>query len=158
MHLAQLNIARALAPMDSPVMAEFAANLDRVNALADEAPGFVWRLQTDDGNATAIRPYADERIMVNMSVWASLDALAQFVYRSRHVEVMRRRREWFERMDLYLALWWIPVGHLPTIEEGKERLAHLELHGPTPYAFTFKRRFDPQASHVVIDEEIGCPG
>jgi heme-degrading monooxygenase HmoA len=144
--------------MDDPVMADFQAALDPINALADGAPGFVWRLQTEDGDATAIRPYEDERVMVNMSVWESLDALEQFVYRSGHIAVMRRRREWFERIKVFLALWWVPAGHEPTIDEAKERLAHLELNGPTPHAFTFKARFpDPDTQELVIDDEIGCP-
>jgi hypothetical protein len=144
--------------MDGRVMADFQAALDPINALADGAPGFVWRLQTEDGDATAIRPYEDERVMVNMSVWESIDVLEQFVYRSGHIAVMRRRREWFERIKVFLALWWVPAGHEPTIDEAKERLAHLERTGPTPHAFTFKARFpDPDTQDVVIDDEIGCP-
>ncbi|HEY1510229.1 MAG TPA: DUF3291 domain-containing protein [Solirubrobacteraceae bacterium] len=146
MNLAQVNIARSLAPLDTPLMAEFVAALDRVNAIADRSPGFVWRLQTEEGDATAIRAFEDELVIINMSVWASADQLAEFVYRSGHVEVMRRRREWFERLRLYLALWWIPEGHIPTVQEAQERLAHLEAHGPSPYAFTFKRRFTPDGA------------
>src|ERR1700722_16047684 len=104
--LAQINIALANAPMDDPVMADFQAALDPINALADGAPGFVWRLQTEDGDATAIRPYEDERVMVNMSVWESVEQLKEFVYKSGHVDTMRRRKEWFERIDTYLVLWW----------------------------------------------------
>ena len=137
----QVNIARAKAPVDSPLLAGFVAKLDEVNALADAAPGFVWRLQTEDGNATAIRAFDDDLIIVNMSVWESVDNLAAFVYRSDHVEVMRRRSEWFERLDLSMALWWIPRGHIPTIPEAQARLAHLTEHGPTPFAFTFKKQF-----------------
>jgi hypothetical protein len=158
-HLAQVNIGLAKAPVDSPVLADFVAMLDPINALADDYPGFVWRLQTEDGNATAVRPYADERIMVNMSVWESVDDLAAFVYRSGHVDVMRRRREWFERIETYMALWWVPAGHVPTVAEAQERLAHLSEHGPTPRAFTFKARFpspEPDAQ-VVVDDELGCP-
>jgi hypothetical protein len=157
-HLAQVNIGAAKAPMDDQLMAGFAAGLVPINALADGSPGFVWRLQTEDGDATAIRPYEDERVMFNMSLWESLEALRQFVYRSGHVEYMRRRREWFERMQLYMALWWVPAGHTPTVEEAKDRLARLEQHGPTPYAFTFKTSFStPAAARAVIDDEIGCP-
>src|SRR5918911_5766971 len=106
--LAQVNIGRILAPLDSPVMAEFVAQLEAINALADAAPGFVWRLQTEDGDATAIRPYGDDRIIVNMSVWETPEALQAYVYRSAHVEVMRRRREWFSRLDeAYVVLWWV---------------------------------------------------
>jgi Domain of unknown function (DUF3291) len=141
LHIAQLNIGRARGPVDGPIMAEFMALLDPVNAVADASPGFVWRLQTDEGNATALRPYEDDRMIVNMSVWESIEDLAAFVYHSGHVDVMRRRREWFEPMKPYMVLWWIPAGELPTVEEAKERLAHLRDHGPTPFAFTFNARF-----------------
>lgn len=124
-------------------MAEFVASLDPINALADESPGAVWRLQTEDGNATTIRAFDDDRVIVNMSVWESIDHLAGFVYRSAHVDVMRRRREWFERIRLHMALWWVPIGHIPSVSEAEKRLAHLREHGPTPDAFTFKARFPP---------------
>jgi Domain of unknown function (DUF3291) len=141
-HLAQINIGRARGPVDGPLLADFHALLDPVNALADTSPGFVWRLQTDAGNATALRPYDDDRIIVNMSLWESIDALWDFVYGGMHLEVMRRRREWFERFEsTYLALWWIPAGTEPTVEDAKLRLASLDERGPTPYAFTFKQRF-----------------
>jgi heme-degrading monooxygenase HmoA len=159
-HVAQVNIGMPRAPIDSPLLADFMRALDPINALADESPGFVWRLQTEDGNATAIRPFEDERLMINMSVWESIDDLAAFVYRSAHVDVMRRRREWFEHMRLYMALWWVPAGHVPTTAEARERLDHLADHGPTPFAFTFKVRF-PRPHHdperVEIDDELGCP-
>jgi hypothetical protein len=137
-------------------MAEFVASLDPVNALADQAPGFVWRLQTDDGNSTAIRAFDDDRVIVNMSVWESIDQLTDFVYRSGHIDVMRRRREWFERIRVHMALWWVPVGHVPSVAEAEERLAHLQAHGPAPYAFTFKARFFAD-DELVIDDQIGCP-
>jgi hypothetical protein len=155
--LAQVNIARAQAPIDSALMADFVAALDRINALADAAPGFVWRLQTEDGDATAIRPFDDAAMLINMSLWRSVETLREFVYRSGHVEVMRRRREWFERIESHMALWWLPDGELPSIADAKQRLAHLAEHGPTPYAFTFKRRFEPGAAHVVIDDAVACP-
>jgi hypothetical protein len=156
-HIAQLNIGRALAPVDSPLLDDFNAALDPVNALADRAPGFVWRLQTDEGNATAIRPFEDDdRMIVNMSVWESIDALASFVYRSDHVAVMRRRREWFERIRVFMVLWWVPAGHTPSVEEALERLEHLREHGPTSHAFTFKARFDADEA-LVVDDELGCP-
>ena len=140
-------------------MAEFVALLDPVNAVADATPGFVWRLQTEDGNATAVRPYEDESIAVNMSVWESIDALAAFVYRSGHVDVMRRRREWFERMQTFMVLWWVPAGHIPSVADAQERLEHLRLNGPTPHAFTFKARFPSPAvdAEVEIDDQLGCP-
>jgi hypothetical protein len=140
--LAQLNIGIVRGPIDSPVMAEFVANLDRVNAIADRSPGFVWRLQTEEGDATAIRPFPDENLLVNMSVWRDLQSLSEFVYRSAHAEILRRRREWFERMsEAYLVLWWVPAGHRPTIEEAIARLERLRAEGPTPEAFTFRRAF-----------------
>jgi hypothetical protein len=158
-HVAQVNIGRVRAPVDSPLLADFAALLDPINAVADDAPGFVWRLQTEEGNATAVRPYDDDSLLVNMSVWESIDALAAFVYRSGHVDVMRRRREWFETIKTYMALWWVPAGHLPTVDEAKDRLEHMRIHGPTPFAFTFKARFASPApgAQVVIDDELGCP-
>jgi hypothetical protein len=141
-HLAQINVGRLLAPVDSPVVAEFMAALDPVNALADASPGFVWRFQTEDGNATAVRPYDDESILINMSVWESIDPLRYFVYRSQHTDYLRRRREWFDRMDdAIVALWWIPAGHIPSLEEGVARLDRLRAHGPTEAAFTFRQPF-----------------
>jgi hypothetical protein len=149
-----------VAPVDTPALADFMALLDPVNAIADEAPGFVWRLQTEAGNATSIPVLGDERLIVNMSVWASIDQLADFVYRSGHVAVMRRRREWFERIKVFMALWWVPAGHLPTVAEAEERLEHLRAHGPTAHAFTFRERFPaPGAAEApALDEDLlGCP-
>ena len=124
-------------------MADFVAQLDEINALAEASPGFVWRLQDEAGDATAIRPFEDDSLMINMSVWESREALWRFVYDSEHLAVMRRRREWFERMKVFMALWWIPAGTLPTLEDARERLTALEAHGPMPYAFSFKRPFSP---------------
>lgn len=143
-HLSQVNIARARGEMSDPVMAEFVASLPEINALADQSPGFVWRLQTEAGDATALRPYDDNRILINLSVWADLPALRTFVFRSAHAGIMRRRREWFERFDrIYLALWWVPAGHRPSVTEAIDRLAHLEHHGPTAFAFGFADSFGP---------------
>jgi Domain of unknown function (DUF3291) len=143
-HLAQLNVGIIRAPLDSPVMADFVGNLDRINALAESSPGFVWRLQTDEGNATALRPTDDENLLVNMSVWEDAESLSRFVFKSSHVEIMRRRAEWFQRMaDAYLVLWWVPSGHRPTIEEALARLAILRASGPTPDAFNFRTAFPP---------------
>jgi Domain of unknown function (DUF3291) len=140
--LVQVNVARARFPVDSAQMADFMALLDPINALADGTEGFVWRLQTEAGDATALRPFDDDRIMINMSVWESFAALRSFVYLSRHLEVMRRRREWFERMaEAYLALWWIPAGQLPTIADARARLDILRERGPSPAAFTFHDRY-----------------
>jgi hypothetical protein len=142
--------------LDTPTLAEFVAALDPINALADGSPGFVWRLQTEEGDATSIRPFDDELMIINMSVWESIDTLAEFVYRSGHVEVMRRRRQWFERMRLYLAMWWVPEGHAPTVAEALERLEHLQAHGPSPYAFTFKQRFEPDHSSAAGFASMYC--
>jgi heme-degrading monooxygenase HmoA len=143
-HLAQLNIGRLVAPLDAPEIADFVAALDTINALADAAPGFVWRFQTEAGDATALRPYDDDRMIVNFSVWESMEALHQYVYRTAHAEVMARRREWFERLaDAFMVLWWVPAGHQPSTEEAVARLDHLRAHGPSAHAFTFKQPFAP---------------
>lgn len=135
--LAQLNIAAMKESLDSPGMAEFVANLDRINALADVAPGFVWRLESDDGDATEFRPLGD-MTLVNLSVWKDLAALNNFVYQSGHVEIMRRRAQWFDRMrEAYVVLWWIPQGHRPTTDEAIARLEYLRTNGPTDAAFNF---------------------
>lgn len=141
--LAQLNIALLKAPLDSPPLADFVANLDRINALAEAAPGFVWRLQTEDGNATALRPFGDD-VIVNMSVWQDVAALSEFVYHSAHVEIMRRRKEWFARMaEAFMVLWWVPNGHRPTVAEAQAKLELLRSQGPTAAAFTFGKTFPP---------------
>jgi Domain of unknown function (DUF3291) len=161
-HLAQLNIGRLLAPLDSQQLAPFVDALERINALADGAAGFVWRLQTEDGDATAIRAFDDDMLIVNMSVWESVEALADFVYRSDHVSVMRRRREFFERMaEAFQVLWWVPAGHRPSVDEAKDRLERLRRDGSTPEAFTFRSPFPPpdQATSdaPAVDDRWGCP-
>lgn len=141
-HLAEINIARFRVPIDDPVNAEFIAALDSVNAIADGFDGFVWRLTGDGGDATDIKPYDDPNIAVNMSLWRDLDSLAGFTYRNpEHLAIMRRRKEWFDRMELYVVLWWVPAGHIPTVEEGKARLELLRHHGPHADAFTFRTPF-----------------
>jgi Domain of unknown function (DUF3291) len=156
--LAQLNIGRLLAPTDHPDTKGFMDALEPVNALADAHPGFRWRLQTEDGDATAIRPYDDDLMIVNMSTWASLEALADFVYGDEHRAVMVQRRQWFERMATYLVLWWVPAGHRPSIDEAKARLGLLEQHGPTPEAFTFRENFpSPGALEATeVDDGWNC--
>jgi hypothetical protein len=142
MHLAQVNIGRILAPMDSPLMAEFRANLDPINALAEATPGFVWRLQSGSGNATDIVYSEDPFELVNLSVWESMEALRGYVYRSRHVEFFKRRAEWFEKaVEPTYALWWVPEGHVPTVAEAKERLEHYRKYGATEYSFWFSQAF-----------------
>jgi hypothetical protein len=146
-HLAQVNIARGRAPLDHASMAEFVRRIDEINALAEGSPGFVWRLATPAGNALYIRPYDDDRILFNLSVWQSVEALHQFVYRTAHSELFANRHQWFERFGgATSALWWIPAGHIPDVAEAKQRLALLDQNGPTAQAFTFKTRFPPQDS------------
>jgi hypothetical protein len=150
-HLAQVNIALMRAPLDDPIMVEFVSLLDEINALADRSPGFVWRLQTEAGNATYLRPYDDDRILFNLSVWLSIEQLKEYVYKSAHGAVMRRRREWFEKFDgMYMALWWIKAGHIPTVEEAKQRLDHLRENGESVQAFTFKNIFPPTEEIIKV--------
>jgi len=144
MHLAQLNVARLRAPIDDPIIDDFRMNLARINLLAEKSPGYVWRLQDDSGNATGIKPFGDELEIINLTVWESIDALADFTYRSEHVELLRRRRQFFETpTQPVLCLWWIPEGTVPTVEDAMDRLTHLRVHGPTPSAFTLRQRFEP---------------
>ena len=139
--LAQFNIARMKAPLESPVMADFVANLDRINALAESSPGYVWRLKTEEGDATALRPLGDDTL-VNISVWRDVASLNNYVYGSAHVEIMRRRKEWFERMrEAYVVLWWVPRGHRPDVSEAIGKLELLRSKGPTRDAFTFRQAF-----------------
>jgi Domain of unknown function (DUF3291) len=154
--LAQVNIARTLAPLDDPLMADFVAQLDTVNALADTSPGFIWRLQTPEGNATDVKAYDDPLIIFNMSVWSSLNDYSNYVYanESLHREVMKQRRRWFERFDgPYTTLWWIEQGHIPNVEEAKERLEYLRIHGETAYAFSIKKQFpSPDANNQLLTQ------
>ena len=145
MHLAQVNIGRMNGPLESPTMAGFVERLDEINALADRSAGFVWRLQDNAGNATAIRAYEDDRIVFDLSVWESVEALKAYAYHSKHVELLRDRNLWFEKFEgAFLALWWVRAGHRPSVDEAKQRLAHLEAKGPTVFAFTFWDFFPPQ--------------
>jgi Domain of unknown function (DUF3291) len=161
-HLAQLNIAIPRGPLDGPLMKDFMDALDPVNAVADAAPGFVWRLQTDEGNATSLRAFDDDRLMLNMSVWESIESLRAFAYSSReHLDVLSRRREWFEEMaELFVVLWWVEAGHIPSIPEAEERLTLLRAIGPSPDAFTFRRHFPPPSeadAQPVDDDRDLCP-
>jgi hypothetical protein len=140
--LGQVNIMRLRAPLDSPQLAAFVAALDPVNALAEQAPGFVWRLKTDDGNSTTLRIFEDDTLLVNMSTWRSLETMTDYVYRTAHAAIMRRRREFaLPIVEASVALWWIPAGHRPTIVEAEERLGHLRAHGPTAFACGIKSPF-----------------
>ena len=154
--LAQMNVARLRAPLDSPQLADFVGALDRINAIADKSPGFVWRLQDESGNATSLHPMGED-IIINMSVWKDAQALQAFVYHSDHVGVMRRRREWFERMDLYLVLWWVPSGRRPTAEEGIERLNLLRSRGASAEAFTFTRLYPAPGSGEAAESSLETP-
>jgi len=159
-HLAQVNIALAREPLDAPLLAEFMAALAPVNARADAAPGFVWRMQTEDGDATGVRGFGeDPRLIINLTTWESLTAMREFVYRDPgHLAVIRRRREWFERVDLHTALWWVPAGHRPLVAEAEDRLEHLRAHGPTPFAFTFRKHFATHDPSVAVrDDRWLCP-
>ena len=141
-HIAQVNIGRIRAELSDPIMDGFVRRLDEINALADASPGFVWRLQTNEGNATYLRPFADERMLLNMSVWENLESLRQYVYKSAHRELLRERHAWFEKFaGAYVTLWWVPAGHIPGVDEAKRRLAHLDAHGPTQFVFTFQNVF-----------------
>jgi Domain of unknown function (DUF3291) len=145
-HLAQFNLARAKAPLDDPRMRGFVEQLRPINELADRDPGHVWRLHTETGDATGIRPYPeDPSLLLTLSVWMSIDALVDFTYRGPHANVMRDRAEWFSAIEEhYIVLWFIPAGTLPSLDEAKERLAYLRAHGLTPHAFTFKKRFSTE--------------
>jgi hypothetical protein len=146
-HLAQFNIARMADELGTPTMAGFEAGLDEINAVADASPGFVWRLEDDHGHATSFRPYPDDRMIINLSVWTSVEALRAFTYGPEHVAFLRRRRRWFDRpTGAFLALWWVPVGHRPGVEEAVSRLEMLRRSGATAQAFTFKDRFDAPGS------------
>ncbi len=139
-HLAQINIAQAKDEMDSEVMKGFVERLDEINALAEASPGFIWRLQDESGNASEIQVFDDPLLLINMSVWRDIDSLKHYVYRSAHVDLLRDRDAWFNKtVQAHQALWWIPAGHVPSEQEGVERLQHLQQHGPTATAFTFAR-------------------
>lgn len=159
-NLAQLNLAHLSAPLDSPVLTDFVANLDRINLLAEQSPGFVWRLQTEEGDATSLRHFGED-VIVNLTVWRDTQSLHDYVYRSAHVEIMRRRKEWFQKMtEAYMVLWWVPEGHLPSLEEAGEKLARLRKYGPTAQAFTFKNAFsapDSEALKPLAGFDGTCP-
>jgi len=158
--LAQLNVAKLKAPLDSPELKDFVDNLDRINALAEGSPGFEWRLKGEGNDATSLRGFGDD-VIVNMSVWRDADALREFVYKSPHLAIMKRRREWFSRMaDAYMCLWWVPAGHEPTVAEAHARLEHLRANGPTPESFTFGEAFsapDAREAAAPFSFKDSCP-
>jgi len=160
--LAQANVARMRAPLEDPLMEGFRSQLERINALADRSPGFVWRLQSDEGDSTSIRAFDDPMLLFNMSVWESLESLHAYVYRSDHVRPLRARRAWFEPMAApSLVLWWIPAGHVPTVEEARAKLDLLRERGPSPEAFTFRHAHPapgaPPSRAPEVDAEF-CAG
>jgi len=143
-HIVQINIAQAKESMETETMKGFVDRLDEINALADNSPGFVWRLQTEEGDATTIQAYDDPLLIVNMSVWENIESLKDYVYKSVHVELIRDRSAWFNKMiERHQALWWIPSGHIPSVDEGKEKLNYLQEHGVSKNAFTFAKHFQP---------------
>jgi len=143
MHLAQLNIAFAKAAMDDPVMQDFVAQLDEVNAEAEQSPGFIWRLQTDEGNATDIRVLNNDEVIINLSVWQSIESLKNFLYSGQHLKVLQNKAAWFEKMSsAHLVLWWVPEGHTPNIDEALMKLSFINEYGPTAEAFTFAKPFE----------------
>ena len=158
--LAQVNIARLKAPLDSPQLKDFVDNLDPVNADAEAADGFVWRLKGDSGDATDVRVFGDEWLIINLTMWRDTNALTAYMYQGRHREMLARRREWFERVqEAMTALWWVPAGHRPTVAEAESRLLHLRTNGPTPYAFTLRTSFPPQEAEPVsgeVPDGLGC--
>ncbi|WP_109300271.1 DUF3291 domain-containing protein [Aquimarina sp. AU474] len=142
MHLAQVNIAEMKAPINDPIMIDFVNNLDRINALAEGSKGFVWRLKGDEGNATAIRVFEYDFLIINMSVWKDVETLFDFTYKTAHVEILKRKKEWFQNMkNMHMAFWYVNEGHHPTPQEAKSRLEYIREHGETPYAFTFKSNY-----------------
>jgi hypothetical protein len=150
--LAQLNIARILAPLESDAMRGFVDNLDRINALAESSAGFVWRLQTEEGDATALRPFGDDDLLVNLSVWRDVESLRNFVFRTAHSDFLQRRREWFQRMEEdYTVLWWVAPGELPTIDDAIRRLGLLRERGPSAQAFTFRDPFPAPSVSGEVD-------
>jgi len=141
-NLAQVNIAKMLAPMDDTIMQNFVNNLDRINEIAEQAEGFIWRLKDGEDYEKAAEVFKDETLIVNMSVWTDMDSLFNYVYKSGHIEVFKRKKEWFSKLKMmHMVFWFVQAGHTPTPEEAKACLNYINTHGETPYAFTFKSKF-----------------
>ncbi|MEB8433587.1 DUF3291 domain-containing protein [Cocleimonas sp. KMM 6892] len=141
-HIAQINIAQAKADKDSEIMSGFISRLDEIHTLADNAPGFIWRLETEDGDDGSVSVFNDPLLLINMSVWRDIDSLRAFVYKSIHIELLQDRDAWFDKMgEMHQTLWWVPAGHIPTIQEGKDKLDQIREFGPTAKAFTFGKKF-----------------
>lgn len=146
LNLAQVNIAKRLAPMDNPIMQDFVNNLDKINAIADSADGFIWRMQDEDKELGA-KVFEDDTLLINMSVWKNLESLFEYTYNSGHIEVFKRKKEWFSKMKMvHMAFWYIPKGYEPTFQDAKDRLDYLNKHRDTPYAFSFKSKFTAEDS------------
>ncbi|WP_020528615.1 DUF3291 domain-containing protein [Flexithrix dorotheae] len=144
-HLAQLNIAKLLYPIEHPKIADFRNNIDKINTLGEQSKGFVWRYVENPRIATGNEPFADPWIVVNLTVWESIEDLKSFAFNSEHVEIFKERAKWFEKPSSpHMVLWWIPEGKLPTLEEAEEKLELLEKNGDCPHAFTFKKTFEPE--------------
>ncbi|MCX5331367.1 MULTISPECIES: DUF3291 domain-containing protein [unclassified Streptomyces] len=158
--LAQVNISRLKFPLDSPELKDFVDALDPVNASAEAADGYVWRLQSEGGDATDIKVFGDDWLIINLTMWRDTNALTAFMYQGQHREMLARRREWFEKVaEAMTALWWVPAGHRPTVTEAESRLLHLRANGPTPYAFTLRTSFPAQGAEPVsfaVPEDLGC--
>ena len=164
--IAQVNVSRLLAPLDSTLLAPFVSALDEVNAEGDRAPGFVWRLQTESGNATDVEGFGwdvaeSHGVIVNLTTWSNVQSLSDFIFSGRHLEIMRRRREWFHPVvEATTALWWVPVGIRPTVVEAEDRVQHLRSHGPTERAFTLRRHYpapDATSRIIQVDDDRLCP-
>ena len=155
MHIAQLNIARARAALDGPLLKEFMDNLDPINAIADSSPGFIWRLEDESSVITGINLFDDPQLIINMSVWESVDVLREFMFKTHHVNFLKRRHEWFEKMPVAsYVLWWIAEGHIPTLEEAKERLLMLREEGESPLAFSLKRAYQQQDDAETLNRAM----
>ena len=149
-HLAQINIAKFRLPQEHEANADFVSNLDRVNATAEAQPGFIWRFKGSGNDALDVQAFDDPMLAVNMSVWADMESLIKFVYRNEaHVSIMRRRKEWFDRVEIYQALWWVEKDRLPTLYEAKLRLELLRINGPSYSAFTFKKAYAPPSGELL---------
>jgi hypothetical protein len=140
--IAEINVARMKGVnIQDPIMREFVDNLDKVNEIAENSEGFVWRLKDENNNATGFNPYEDEQVIINVSVWENIEKLERFTYQTLHVEFLKRRKEWFQTFGkFYSAIWWIPTGKFPTILEAIEKLAHLQTHGPSSLVFDFRNK------------------
>ena len=156
MDLAQTNLAWARYPLDDPRMAEFVAAIDRINGVGDRSPGCLWRYRTAEGDATAVRILDDPRILFNLTTWRSVEDLRRYAYHTEHVDFFRRRREWFlPPPKPPLAMWWVPGGYRPTVDESVARLERLWRDGPTPEAFTLKTAFGPDGA--LLPRQAGFP-